>query len=102
MKKEHLSDMIARRLTTEFRGLYSHVARATGLPFSSVSRMARKESSPSLDTAEVMIDFLAAYDASWNGRKPSAGTPDAFLKLCVSARTVAAQKTAPIGCKRKK
>ncbi len=102
MKKEYLSDMIARRLTTEFRGLYSQVARATGLPFSNVSRMARKENSPSLDTAEVMLDFLAAYDASWNGKRPSAATPDAFLKLCISARAVAAKKSAALSGKRKK
>ena len=72
------------------------------MPFSNISRMARKENSPSLDTAEVILDFFEAYDASWNGKKPSTATPDAFLKLCINARAVAAKKPSALGSKRKK
>lgn len=62
MKKEPIHDYVRRRLR-EFVGHHIRIARETGVPQSSISRIHQGASSPTLASVQPLIDWFDKQDA---------------------------------------
>lgn len=73
MKKETINDYLIRRLT-ELKGHHNRIARETGIAQATVSRIFLGQASPSLKTAQPLLDWLEKYDRAASApRVPNAG-----------------------------
>lgn len=69
MKKEPIHDYVRRRLR-EFAGHHNRIARETGVPQSSISRMHQGGASPTLASVQPLIDWFDKQDAGIATVKP--------------------------------
>ena len=74
--RETTAQALSRRLRA-YAGLYNHISKRTGISLAHVTRIARGESSPTVDMADKLIPWLdeadkisAAYEA--NRQQPGA------------------------------
>lgn len=70
MKKEPISDYLRRRLS-ELKGDHNRIARETGIPQATVSRIYLGQVSPRLNTVQPLLDWLDKHDRL-AGRVPHA------------------------------
>ena len=63
MKKEPIFDTLKRRLG-EFSGQHNRIARESGVPQSTVSRIYLGQCTPRLDSAQALLNWFDAQDAA--------------------------------------
>ena len=68
MRKEPISDYIRRRLA-ELTGHHNRIAKETGIAQATVSRIYQGQVSPTLDTAQPILDWIEAHDRAAGKRK---------------------------------
>jgi predicted transcriptional regulator len=96
MKHETIREYIERRLD-ETVGQHSRIAKESGVPQSTVSRVYRREAKPELDNAQALIDWFAAYDRQMR-RRTSAPIPATCRSAVGRVRGgAAALATSPLG-----
>ena len=76
MKKETINDYLIRRLT-EFKGHHHRIAREAGIAQATVSRIFLGQASPSLKTAQPLLDWFEAHDSG----KSAARVPNTRRRL---------------------
>jgi predicted transcriptional regulator len=72
MKKDEPIEAYLRRRLSELKGHHNRIARETGVPQSTLSRIYLGQSSPTLATAQPVLDWLKRFDRS-AGRVANAG-----------------------------
>ena len=68
MKKEPINDYLRRRLS-ELTGHHNRIAKETGIAQATVSRIYMGRVSPTLDTAQPILDWIDEWDRSAVGGK---------------------------------
>lgn len=71
MKQEPIETYLRRRLT-EFTGQHVRIARETGVPQSTISRIHQSTCSPRLETVQPLLDWFAKQDKPSARRVPNA------------------------------